>query len=106
MPALSPYTPLSPPVPVLVIGQGEPLPALLPTDARITLEPALHAHDGAACIACAATGDIRARLFDLMQSLRQGDVPAFSRVIIDARARDDADLKIYVNLSLSFANAD
>ena len=97
MPVPSPFTPLSPPVPVIVIGPGETLPALGQTDARIIMEPAPHTHEGDTCIACAATGDVRARLFDLIQSLRSGDIPAFTRVIIDARQRDDApDLRALI----------
>ena len=97
MSAASPYAPLNPPVPVLVIGPGETLPAPAPDDARIVMEPAPHVHAGDSCVSCAATGDVRARLFDLIQSLRAGDVPPFSRVVIDARARpDSADLRALV----------
>ena len=58
--------------------------------AVIRLEPALHEHPpGQECVACAAAGDIRAILFDLLQEVRNGSRPSFSGVVIDAsRLRD------------------
>lgn len=58
--------------------------------AVIRLAPAPHEHPpGAECIACAAAGDVRAMLFDLLQEVRLGIRQPFSRVIIDAhRVRD------------------
>jgi hypothetical protein len=58
--------------------------------AVITLEPALHEHPaGQECVACAAAGDIRAMLFDLLQEARNGNRKPFQRVVVDAhRLRD------------------
>lgn len=53
--------------------------------AVMRLEPALHDHEpGDECPACAAAGDIRAMLFDLLQDLRSGRRTPFTRVIVDA----------------------
>ena len=53
--------------------------------AVIRLEPALHEHPpGAECVACAAAGDIRAMLFDLLQDVRAGRRRRFARVVVDA----------------------
>jgi G3E family GTPase len=53
-------------------------------------EPALHDHPaGAECVACAARGDVRAMLFDLLTSVRSGSRQPVTRVVIDAsRLRD------------------
>ena len=54
------------------------------------LEPALHEHEpGSECVACAARGDVRALLFDLLQSSRTEQRPLTS-VVIDASALKDA----------------
>lgn len=54
------------------------------------LEPALHEHEpGTECIACAARGDIRALLFDLLQTSRDEMRPLTS-VVVDASALKDA----------------
>ena len=54
------------------------------------LEPALHEHEpGGECIACAARGDIRALLFDLLQSARADQRPLTS-VVVDASDLKDA----------------
>jgi G3E family GTPase len=53
--------------------------------AVIRLQPALHEHpQGQECVACAAAGDIRAMLFDLLASARAGGRTPFSSVVIDA----------------------
>jgi hypothetical protein len=50
------------------------------------LEPALHEHEaGYECVACAARGDIRALLFDLLQAARAEQRPLTS-VVVDASA--------------------
>jgi hypothetical protein len=58
--------------------------------AVIRIAPTLHDHpQGSECIACAAAGDVRAMLFDLLASVRAGGRKPFGRVIIDAsRLRD------------------
>ena len=54
------------------------------------LEPALHEHEpGAECVACAARGDIRALLFDLLQSSRSEQRP-LTAVVVDASDLKDA----------------
>jgi G3E family GTPase len=53
--------------------------------ALIRLEPALHEHQlGQECVACAAAGDVRAMLFNLLQQRHTGAIAPFSRVVIDA----------------------
>lgn len=54
------------------------------------LEPALHEHEpGSECVACAARGDIRALLFDLLQTSRADQRP-LTAVIVDASDLKDA----------------
>jgi hypothetical protein len=49
-----------------------------------------HGHDdGDHCIACAAQADVRALLFNLLESQRRGLRPTFSRVVVDASAVKD-----------------
>lgn len=56
----------------------------------VRLEPALHEHaPGTECVACAARGDIRAMLFDLLQEARAEGRPLTS-VVVDASALKDA----------------
>jgi hypothetical protein len=58
--------------------------------AVIRMEPTLHDHAaGVECVACAAATDIRALLFDLLESARQRHRPAFNRVVVDASALPD-----------------
>lgn len=84
----SPFDPLPTSVPVTVVTHGR-----LPTDAGarvLHLEPALHDHMvGDECVACAARGDIRAILFDLLQSSRNDQRPLTS-VLVDASDLADA----------------
>ena len=78
-------------IPVTVVTSAGALPSVEPGAARIHLEPALHEHaPGSECVACAARGDIRALLFDLLQRSRQpGGNPVLS-VVVDASALRDA----------------
>ncbi len=78
----SPFDPAPKSVPVTVVTHG-PLPA--DAGARIVhLEPALHDHQpGDECVACAARGDIRAILFDLLQQSRSDQRP-LAAVLVDA----------------------
>lgn len=82
----NPFTPLSRRLPVTVVTTGE-----LPAGAvAITLSPPLHEHaPGAECAACAARGDIRAMLFDLLIEIRDGRRPMPADVVVDARALPD-----------------
>lgn len=69
----------------LVTGTGA-LPMPPEPTALIVLDAGAHAHaPGEECVACASVGDIRARLFNLNEQVRLGEVAAFQRVIIDAR---------------------
>ena len=54
------------------------------------LDPALHEHEaGNECVACAARGDIRAMLFDLLQTSRSEQRP-LTAVVVDASDLADA----------------
>lgn len=58
--------------------------------AILHLEPALHDHaQGNDCVACAARGDVRAMLFDLLSEVRLGRRNPFPSVIVDATAIAD-----------------
>jgi len=84
---------MTPTIPVQLVNAGEPVPDFAPGTALLTL-PANSGHghsDGATCPACAAATDVRALLFDLFESARQGLRPEFARVVVDARAVADAD---------------
>jgi hypothetical protein len=75
-------------VPVTVVTHGA-----VPADAGarvLHLEPALHEHElGDECVACAARGDIRAMLFDLIQASRT-DLRPLTGVMVDATDLKDA----------------
>ncbi|MEO6015350.1 MAG: hypothetical protein ABIQ30_17410 [Devosia sp.] len=78
-------------IPVTVVTTAEARGFAEPGAAMLRLEPALHEHEpGSECVACAARGDIRALLFDLLQSSRQpGSNPVLS-VVVDASQLSDA----------------
>lgn len=83
-----PFAPAARPIPVTVVAAGD-LPAPIAGTALLRLEPSRHTHaPGAVCVACAARGDIRAMLFDLLAAARL-DQRELSGVVIDARALDD-----------------
>lgn len=76
-------------IPVTIVTHG-PLPVRDEDTALLHLDPALHDHaPGTECIACAAAGDVRAMLFDLLTEARQEKRPLRS-VIIDASDLRDA----------------
>jgi hypothetical protein len=80
----SPFDPAPHSMPVTVVTHGA-LP-VDPTARVLRLEPALHEHEpGTECVACAARGDIRAMLFDLLQSSRADQRP-LTTVVVDASA--------------------
>ena len=83
----SPFDPLPASVPVTVFTRG---PVAAAPGARLLhLEPALHEHiPGDECVACAARGDIRAILFDLLQSSRT-DLRPLTEVVVDATELSD-----------------
>jgi hypothetical protein len=78
-------------IPVTVVTNADALKFAEPGAARIHLEPALHEHEpGTECVACAARGDIRALLFDLLRRSREpGSNPMLS-VVVDASDLRDA----------------
>ena len=78
----SPFDPAPQSIPVTIITHG-PVPAE-PAARILHLEPALHDHEpGGECIACAARSDIRAILFDLLQTARADQRP-LTAVTLDA----------------------
>ena len=84
------------PIPVvLVTGPGQLL-ALDPGTVLLRL-PANSGHghaDGQHCIACATRTDVRALLFDLLEEVKRGMRPAFTRVIVDASALPDPSVVV------------
>jgi hypothetical protein len=84
----SPFDPAPASIPVTVFTHG---PVAAEPGARLLhLEPALHEHvPGDECVACAARGDIRAILFDLLQMSRS-DLRPLTAVIVDASDLRDA----------------
>lgn len=71
-------------IPVTVVTTPNARQYADPGARLLHLEPALHAHEaGTECVACAARGDIRALLFDLLQSSRTEQRPLTS-VVVDA----------------------
>src|SRR5690606_19639407 len=73
-----PFAPFAQPIPVTVTRT--PVTGTT-TDgiAVLRLQPPAHDHaPGTECIACATQTDIRALLFDLLQSARQGQRPPFT----------------------------
>lgn len=85
----APYARLARPIPVTVVTA--PIAGMTTDDiAVIRMEPSHHDHAaGVECIACTAASDIRAVLFDLLQSAREGHRPMFTRVVVDASALPD-----------------
>ncbi|HEV7278081.1 MAG TPA: hypothetical protein VGN80_17520 [Devosiaceae bacterium] len=84
-----PFAPLARPIPVTVTSTPV---AGTTADGIAVLRLLRPSHDhalGTECAACAAQTDIRALLFDLLQSARQGHRPPFTRVVVDASALPD-----------------
>lgn len=78
-------------IPVTVVTNRDAMRHVETGSVLIHLEPALHQHEpGAECVACAARGDIRALLFDLLQRSREPDANPLSAVVVDASALADA----------------
>jgi hypothetical protein len=75
-------------IPVTVVTEGELV--VQPGAALVTMatEPG-HDHDGAECLVCSTRGNVRVRLFDLLEQARMGATPEFQSVIVDARAARD-----------------
>lgn len=86
----TPFDKASSSIPVTVVTRGEAARYVGPGEKLLHLEPALHEHaPGSECVACAARGDIRALLFDLLQSSRSEQRPLTS-VVVDASDLKDA----------------
>ncbi|MDP1731736.1 MAG: hypothetical protein Q8L54_11315 [Devosia sp.] len=86
-----PYARLAAPIPVTVLSKSAVGGSTNDDIAVIRMEPSRHNHaSGVECIGCAAASDIRAVLFDLLQSAREGHRPMFTRVVVDASAMPDA----------------
>jgi hypothetical protein len=70
-------------IPVTIVTRGA-IPVRDDETALLHLDPAQHDHaPGTECVACAAAGDVRAMLFDLLTTSRQERKPLHA-VIIDA----------------------
>jgi G3E family GTPase len=81
----TPFDKASSSIPVTVVTTADGLRFAESGAATIRLEPALHEHEpGNECIACAARGDVRALLFDLLQRSRAPDENPVLSVIVDA----------------------
>jgi hypothetical protein len=77
-------------IPVTVVTHADALKFVEPGAKVLHLEPALHEHEaGSECLACAARGDVRALLFDLLQTSRAEQRPLTS-VVVDASDLRDA----------------
>ena len=84
------------PIPVTLITAPDQLVSL-DADTVLLRLPANTGHghqDGEHCIACAMRGDVRALLFDLLESVRQGLRPGFRRVVVDASAVPDVSVVV------------
>ncbi len=85
-----PYARLPSPIAVTVLTRSAVGGTTDDGIAVIRMEPSRHSHaSGVECIGCAAASDIRALLFDLLQSARDGHRPMFTRVVVDASALPD-----------------
>jgi hypothetical protein len=84
----SPFASSGTPIPVAVITRGE-LPAIAGAVLVTMAAEAGHDHDGADCLVCNTRGNVRVRLFELLEEARTGAIAPFSAVVVDARqARD------------------
>jgi hypothetical protein len=92
----TPYQRRAEPIPVTVVIGTRKVDDLLAVPgnrqvAVIRIEPPEHDHGvGVQCLACAARGDVRAMLFDLLEGARLGLREPFTGVIVDATALPDA----------------
>jgi hypothetical protein len=85
----TPYDRTSLSIPVTVVTNAAALKFVEPGARILHLEPALHEHAvGSECVACAARGDVRALLFDLLQKARREQRPLTS-VVVDASELKD-----------------
>ena len=81
-------------IPVTIVTSDE-VPEQPADVAVLRLSSARHEHaPGTTCASCAASGDIRAQLFDLLQQARNGTRPGFASVMIDAHLLRDPQAAI------------
>lgn len=86
----TPFDKASSSIPVTVVTHAEALKFIEPGAKVLHLEPALHEHEaGSECVTCAARGDVRALLFDLLQTSRAEQRPLTS-VVVDASDLKDS----------------
>lgn len=86
----TPFDKASSSIPVTVVTAPDAKKYADPGAAILRLEPALHEHDpGSDCVACAARGDIRALLFDLLQRSREPSSNPVLSVLVDASQLSD-----------------
>ena len=84
------------PIPVTVATRQGHLLAL-DADTVLLRLPANSGHghaDGQHCIACATRTDVRALLYDLLEEVKRGMRPAFSKVLVDASALPDPSVVV------------
>jgi hypothetical protein len=87
----TPYDKAASSIPVTVVTTPGAEKYAPPGAKLLHLEPALHEHDaGTECVACAARGDIRAILFDLLQTSRAEQRP-LTAVVVDASDLNNAE---------------
>lgn len=86
----TPFDKASSSIPVTIVTSGTAETYATPGAKLLHLDPALHQHEaGNECVACAARGDIRAMLFDLLQASR-GEQRPITSVVVDASDLADA----------------
>jgi hypothetical protein len=84
------------PIPVTVVTEKRRLLALDADTALLRL-PANTGHgheDGSHCVACAMRTDVRALLYDMLEGVKLGLRPPFSKVVVDASAVPDTSVVI------------
>ena len=84
------------PIPVTVVTEPGHLVVLDPDTALLRL-PANTGHghaDGSHCMACAMRSDVRALLYDMLEGVKLGLRPPFSKVVVDASAVPDTSVVI------------
>ncbi|WDR03311.1 hypothetical protein PSQ19_03930 [Devosia algicola] len=87
---IAPYGSVGTTIPVTVLTKGQ-LTSVSADTALITLTvDSGHGHaPGMTCIACVGRLDVRARLFDVLEEVRQGLRPRITNVVVDASALVD-----------------
>ncbi|MCS6759898.1 MAG: hypothetical protein MO852_13875 [Candidatus Devosia euplotis] len=79
------------PIPVVVVTEAGHLLGLDANTALLRM-PANSGHghpDGRHCVACATHTDVRALLYDMLEEVKLGRRPRFTKVLVDAGAEAD-----------------